>query len=106
MGLRKYKRQIAKERMKCMGVKSSMLGSGIMPKRNTLRKKMKCRHGRAYLDQLRAEKPARWRRVTTGDLAKEGLRAQLLEGQRIKRRQITADVMKKRKIRKIRPATN
>lgn len=101
MGMRKYRRAIAKARMKAMGVKSNQLGSGIMPQRNTLRKLMRYRHGRKYLDFLRKEKPPRWRRVTTGDLAKEGLRAQLLEGQRIKKRKMVKKTMQTRRVRKI-----
>ena len=103
MGMRKYQRDIARARMSAMGVKSNMLGSGIMPHGGPLRKKMKTEHGRRYLAWLMRKKEARWRRVIAGDLAKEALRAQLLEGQRIKKRKMVQESMKKRKIRKIRP---
>ena len=101
MGMRKYQRAVAKARLKCMGVKSNRLGSGIMPHGNALRKKMKYAHGRKYLAYLRKQKEAVWRRVMFGDLEKEGLKAQILEGQRIKRRQMTKQMMKKRKLRQI-----
>ena len=101
MGMRKYQRAIAKDRMRCLGVRSNLLGSGIMPHGGPLRKKMRTEHGRRYLAWLMQKKEARWRRVTTGDLAKEALRAQLLEGQRIKKRKMVQDSMQKRKIRKV-----
>ncbi len=106
MGMRKYQRAIAKARLKTMGVKSNALDSGFMPQGNELRKKMKYRDGRALLEKIRKEHPARWVRVTTGDLAKEGLKAQLLEGQRIKKRKMVQDSMKKRKVRKISAPAN
>lgn len=101
MGMRKYYRSIAKGRLKCMGVKSNRLGSGIMPPNGEIRKKMRHPKGRAYLQMLREKKPAVWQRVIFGDLAKEGLTRQLLEGQRIKRREMAKKAMKKRRIRKV-----
>lgn len=103
MGMRKYQRDIARARMSAMGVKSNILGSGIMPHGNRLRKKMKNAHGRAYLESLRKEKAPRWKRVTTGDLSRKALTAQMVLGQRIKKQKMVQDSMKKRKIRKIRP---
>jgi hypothetical protein len=101
MGMRKYQRTVAKARLKAMGVKTNRLGSNIMPQGNELRKKMRKIRGRRYLEYLRGQKPALWRRVMSGDLYKEGLRAQLLEGQRIKKRKLVEKGMKKRKIRQI-----
>ena len=101
MGMRKYQRSVAKARLKAMGVKTNRLGSKIMPQGNALRKKMRNQRGRRYLEFLREQKPALWRRVMAGDLAKDGLRAQLIEGQRIKKRKMVEKAMKKRKIRQI-----
>jgi len=101
MGMRKYQRSVAKARLKAMGVKTNRLGSNIMPQGNALRKKMRNPRGRRYLEFLREQKPALWRRVMAGDLAKDGLRAQLIEGQRIKKRKMVKKTMRTRKLRRI-----
>jgi len=105
MGMRKYYRSIAKARMKAMGVKPSMLNSGIMPHGGRLRKLERGQSGRKYLQKLREKKVARWRRVLFGDLADDAYKAQIMEGQRIKRRKMTEKAMKKRRIRSVEPAT-
>ena len=106
MGMRKYKRAIAKARLEAMGIKRSKLGSGIMPRGNRLRKKMLYAHGRRELAKMREEKPAVWVRVTTGNLAKEAEQAQVIAGRRRVRLRETAKLLKKRKVRKVTaPAT-
>ena len=101
MGMRKYQRQIAKARLKAMGVKPSRLSSNTMPPRGTLRKLMQYRHGRAYLEMIRNLKAPVWQRVLWGDLSKAAFRDQMIEGQKIKRRKLGQQAMAKRRIRKV-----
>ena len=101
MGIRKYQRQIAKARLKAMGVKPSRLSSNTMPPRGTLRKLMQYRHGRAYLEMIRNLKAPVWQRVLWGDLSKVAFRDQMIEGQKIKKRKMVQDSMAKRRIRKV-----
>ena len=101
MGMRKYQRQIAKARLKAMGVKPSRLSSNTMPPRGTLRKLMQYRHGRAYLEMIRNLKAPVWQRVLLGDLSKAAFRDQMIEGQKIKRRKLGQQAMAKRRIRKV-----
>ena len=70
MGIRTIERQIAKARMKAMGV-------------GNVNKKMSA--ARRDEDGKRKELPI-WRRVLTGDLAKQGLAAQLGTGAKSKRK--------------------
>lgn len=83
MGLRKYERQIAKERMKALGignVNRNMGGKAYFGK-GKLRKLMGCRHGRKLMNKLRQDGMARWRRVMYGDLARDAWLAQMRQGQ-------------------------
>ena len=106
MGLRKYKRAIAKNRLDAMGVKSNYLGNRLMFQGGALRKKMKTAHGQRYLEYLRKKKMPIWRRVLEGDLAKDGLRAQLLRGQKAFVKRKAEKDRRKRMCRKYATQTN
>ena len=107
MGMRKYARQIAKDRLQAMGVGNvnrKMRGKFHLSK-GQLRKMMGNTHGRKYMKQLRQEGVANWRRVVYGDLAKEAWMAQMRLGQvrgrrslykRLKARRMADIIMKQR----------
>ena len=61
MGLRKYKRGIAKARLAKMGFRRRQIGTGM--ERSRLRKLMKTNRGRRLLAKLRAKDKPIWRKV-------------------------------------------
>lgn len=73
---RKITRGIAKERLRAMGVKhvNKNLGQGLSQHKNKVYQRTE--YGRYLIAKFAKEHPPLWRRVTTGDLAKAGYRAQ------------------------------
>ena len=69
MGMRKYKRSIAKARLAEMGVEHINRRMGAFIGNSTNRDKQKTRTGRFWLASTR-KKPPVWWRVLYGDLAK------------------------------------
>ena len=66
MGLRKYKRQVARTRMQAAGVgnvgKKMRIG-GLMQTHGAMKRLMRTAHGRRWLAVRRAESVANWRRA-------------------------------------------
>ena len=83
MGMRKYARQIAKERLQAMGIGNvnEKLGSKVHLSKGQLRKMMRTGQGRKYMKKLRNEGVPNWRRVMYGDLSKEAWMTQMRLGQ-------------------------
>ena len=80
MGMRKYCREIARDRLRCMGADhvNSKMGFGISRAKLAEAFRLLGRENRKKLrESLRS---AMWRRVLWGDLAADGKRAQLMRG--------------------------
>ena len=77
MSQRSSVRQIAKARLKAMGVPhiNDILGLGLRNSRN--RRLQRTSQGRKLLAKIQREHQPVWRRVTSGSLAREGYNAQM-----------------------------
>lgn len=76
MSIRKHLRTIAKARMAAMGVERVNRKMGAHWGQSEVRKLMRRGNGKKLLAKMRAEKVPNWRRVISGDLSKDGRRAQ------------------------------
>ena len=78
MGLRKYEREIARSRLKALGVGNvnKKMNGKVRMSHGKVRKMMKYKLGRKQLNSLIKAGVANWRRVTWGDLAHDGYLAQ------------------------------
>ncbi len=95
MGMRKYQREVARNRLKAMGVgnvNKKMAGKARLS-HGKVRKMMNTKLGRKQLNMLSKAGIQLWRRVLWGDLAKYGYMAQC-HPEELKRK-------KRRTIRKI-----
>lgn len=74
--MRKYRRLIAKARMKALGIRNPnrRMRQGLSNRKN--RSLQRTMQGRRLLEKIREKEPALWRRVLTGDLAESAKKAQ------------------------------
>lgn len=84
MSQRSIVRSIAKARLKAMGIPhvNKIMGLGLTHTKN--RNLQKTFVGRKLLDKIRENHISVWRRVTSGNLAKEDYRAQMGIGKKRK----------------------
>lgn len=78
--MRKYLREIAKARLKAMGIEHVNKRFGMGMKNSQARKLQRTYAGRKRLDFIRSTKEPVWRAVIFGSMAKDGRKA--LEGYR------------------------
>ena len=84
MGMRKYYRAIAKERLKALGMDPKSLGAGMS--RGIHRRFMRTKHNRKIISEVQKAYPPLWKRVLWGKYAKDAEAAQMgRSGRRIAR---------------------
>ena len=84
MGMRKYCRAIAKERLKAMGMDPNSLGSGMS--HGVHRRFQRTKHNRKIMAEVQKVYPPLWKRVLWGKYAKDAEAAQMgRSGRRIAR---------------------